>query len=260
MLGLSDTSASVTSLLLNLESVFTALIAWIFFKEYTDRRIILGMFFIVMGGIVLTYQSQLTNQNWWSAPVIACACLCWAIDNNLTRNISASDSLFIAGSKGLVAGIVNISLALCLTLNLPNLTKIFSLLGIGFLGYGLSLVLFILALRELGTARTGAFFSTAPFIGTAIAIVFFHEPISISFWIAAALMGIGVWIHITEHHEHEHTHEELYHNHSHIHDEHHQHKHDFDWDGKEPHKHFHQHKRITHSHLHFPDIHHRHKH
>jgi drug/metabolite transporter (DMT)-like permease len=260
MIGLVYTSASTASLLLNLEAVLTASIAWVCFKESTDSRIISGMLLFVAGGIILSWPNQLSTQNWLSSLAIAAACLCWAIDNNLTRKISSADSLFIAGSKGLVSGIVNISLALAIGLTLPTFSITSYALLVGFLGYGVSLVLFVLALRGLGTARTGAYYSTAPFIGAAIAIAIFHEPTSILFWIAAVLMGIGVWIHLTEDHEHIHTHELMFHNHSHIHDKHHQHSHDFAWDGKEPHIHPHQHEPQTHSHHHYPDIHHRHKH
>ncbi len=260
MIGLVHTRAATASLLLNLESVLTAVFAWIFFKEHTDRRIAFGMFLIVAGGVILSWSKQTLSTNWVGSIAIAIACLCWAVDNNLTRKISSSDSLFIAGSKGLVAGIVNVSLALAIGLTFPAWSNINYALLVGFLGYGVSLVLFILALRGLGTARTGAYFSTAPFIGAAIAIIFLHESTSLLFWIAALLMGIGVWIHLTEHHDHTHTHEALFHNHSHIHDEHHQHQHDTPWDGKEPHTHPHQHEPFTHSHHHYPDIHHRHKH
>jgi len=260
MTGLIQMTAATASLLLNLETVLTAVLAWIFFKEHTDRRIMFGMLLIVIGGAVLAWPSQITKQNWLGSLAIIGACFCWAIDNNLTRKISSADSLFIAGSKGLIAGIVNIILGLTMGLTFPDWSKISYALLVGFLGYGVSLVLFILALRGLGTARTGAYFSTAPFIGAAIAIVFFNAPTSTVFWISAILMGIGVCIHLTEAHEHTHTHEPLFHNHRHIHDEHHQHLHDFPWDGKEPHAHPHQHEPITHSHHHYPDIHHRHKH
>lgn len=191
---------------------------------------------------------------------IAGACLCWAIDNNFTRKISAGDPLFIAGSKGVVVGVVSTSLALCFGMSFPNWLTLSYALLIGFIGYGASLVLFVLALRGLGTARTGAYFSTAPFIGAAIAILFFHETTSAFFWAASILMGVGVGLHLTEHHEHEHTHEELNHEHSHVHDKHHQHPHDFPWHGKEPHTHYHHHGAVKHSHPHFPDIHHRHDH
>lgn len=260
MIGLTQTSAATTSLLLNLEAVLTAIIAWVFFKEHTDKRIIFGMFLIVVGGILLSWSKQTVLKDWFGFLFVATACLCWAIDNNLTRKISSSDALFIAGSKGLISGTVNISLALVVGLTFPTWSKINFALLVGFLGYGLSLVLFVLALRGLGTARTGAYFSTAPFIGSAIAIIFFHEQTSLLFWIAALLMGIGVLIHLTEHHDHIHTHEFLFHDHSHVHDDHHRHEHDFPWDGKEPHAHPHKHEPLTHSHHHYPDIHHRHKH
>lgn len=258
MLGLTYLNAGSASLLLNFESVLTAVLAWIFFKEHTDKRIMFGMFLIVVGGIILSWSKSLVLGN--GSLAIVAACLCWAIDNNLTRKISSSDALFIAGSKGFISGVVNISLAFSLGIKLPSWTTVNYALLLGFFSYGVSLLLFVLALRGLGTARASAYFSTAPFIGAAIAIVFFHEPTSVHFWIAAVLMAIGVWIHLSEYHDHVHTHEALFHSHAHVHDEHHQHDHNFPWDGKEPHTHPHQHEPITHSHHHYPDIHHRHKH
>ncbi len=261
MFGLQQTSAATTSLLLNLEAVLTALLAWIVFKENTALRIVLGMLLIVVGGILLAWpHGKMIDVNTLGPVFIACACFCWAIDNNFTRKVSTGDPYFIAGIKGLASGVVSISIALYFGLTIPNWLTISYALLVGFIGYGVSLVLFVLALRGLGTARTGAYFSTAPFIGAAIAILFFHETTSTLFWVASALMGMGVWLHLTEHHEHEHTHEPLQHTHSHTHDEHHQHAHDFLWDGKEPHSHYHQHETIKHSHPHFPDIHHRHNH
>ncbi|KTC89166.1 DMT family transporter [Fluoribacter dumoffii] len=260
MFGLQQTSAATASLLLNLEAVLTALLAWFVFKESTAYRIVLGMFLIVVGGILLSWPHRNIGQEGvLGAVAIAGACLCWAIDNNFTHKVSAGDPLFIAGSKGFVSGIVSTSLALCFGMTFPHWLTVSYALLVGFIGYGASLVLFVLALRGLGTARTGAYFSTAPFIGAAIAILFFHETTSALFWIAAILMAIGVWLHLTEHHEHEHTHELLTHNHNHIHDAHHQHMHDSPWDGKEPHTHHHHHEIMKHSHPHYPDIHHRHK-
>lgn len=261
MFGLIRTTAATSSLLLNLEAVLTAVLAWSVFKENTDRRIVLGMVLIVAGGIVLSWPNKnLAEFNWLGPLLITGACLCWAIDNNLTRKVSSSDPLLIAGSKGLVAGVVNTSIALLAGATFPHWGTVIYALVVGFIGYGISLVLFVMALRGLGTARTGAYFSTAPFIGAAIALLFFRESASILFWVAAALMGIGVLLHLTEFHEHEHLHEPLFHEHSHYHDKHHQHDHDFPWNGKVPHTHTHQHQAITHSHPHYPDIHHAHKH
>jgi drug/metabolite transporter (DMT)-like permease len=261
MTGLQQTAAGTASLLLNLEAVLTAALAWIVFKENTDRRIVLGMGLIVAGGAVLAWPGGGTSVAGWLGPLaIAGACLCWAIDNNLTRKVSAGDAVFIAAVKGLIAGAVNTALALSIGAELPSAFGGAEAGLIGFFGYGVSLVLFVVALRGLGSARTGAYFSTAPFIGAALAIGVFHEPASAAFWIAAVLMAGGIWLHLTERHEHEHTHQALFHLHPHVHDEHHQHVHDFPWDGREPHTHSHQHAPLTHTHPHYPDIHHRHEH
>ena len=261
MLGLTHTPAATASLLLNLEAVLTALLAWIVFRENTDRRVMLGMALIVAGAVLLALPgSPQSTHVGWGALLIVAACLCWALDNNFTRKVSASDALFIAGLKGLVAGVVNTGLALLLRTRFPSATVIAEAMSVGLLGYGISLVLFVLALRGLGSARTGAYFSTAPFIGAAIAIAAFGEHASWIFWLAAGLMASGVWLHLTERHEHLHTHEAISHAHRHVHDEHHQHVHDFDWDGSEPHTHPHVHAPLTHSHPHYPDIHHQHGH
>jgi drug/metabolite transporter (DMT)-like permease len=259
--GLTRTDAGAASLMLNLEAVLTAVLAWVIFKENADRRIVFGMLLIVAGGAVLAWPAADSATPDWIGPLaIAAACLCWAIDNNLTRRVSGSDALFIAGAKGWTAGVVNTSLALLLGASLPAWPAAGAAMAVGLVGYGLSLVLFVRALRGLGTARTGAYFSTAPFIGAAIAILLLGEPTPAPFWLAAGLMGAGVWLHLTERHAHTHTHAPLEHTHQHVHDAHHQHEHDFDWDGSEPHSHPHRHAVITHKHPHFPDIHHRHGH
>ena len=261
MLGLSRMTAAAASLLLNLEAVLTAVIAWMVFQENADRRIVLGMLMIVAGGMVLSWpEMRAIDMEWLGPAAIAAACLCWAIDNNLTRKVSGADALFVASSKGLAAGVINTCLAFSLGAILPPWHTAGLAALIGFAGYGASLVLFVLALRGLGAARTGAYFSTAPFMGAAIAIGAFGEPAGPAFWIAALLMAAGVWLHLTESHSHEHTHEPLTHSHEHVHDEHHRHEHDSDWDGREPHAHGHRHTAIRHSHPHYPDIHHRHKH
>ena len=259
--GLAYTDAGAASLMLNLEAVFTAVLAWVIFKENAGRRIVIGMLFIVIGGAVLAWPTGETRpSNVFGLLAIAGACLCWGIDNNLTRNVSASDALFVAGTKGLAAGVVNTGLALMLGASLSAWSIAGAAMAVGLAGYGLSLVLFVMALRDLGAARTGAYFSTAPFIGAAIAILLLNESAPPSFWMASALMGVGVWLHLTERHEHMHTHEPMEHSHLHVHDIHHQHVHDFDWDGKEPHTHLHRHEALTHKHPHYPDIHHRHGH
>jgi len=260
MTGLTRTPASSASLLLNLEGVMTAMLAWFIFKENFDRRIFAGMVLIVAGGLVLNWQRDTALSVPWGALAIAAACLCWAIDNNLTRKVSASDAVQIAAVKGMVAGSVNLALALATGQAMPTMAAGLAAGLVGFCAYGLSLVMFVLALRHLGTARTGAYFSAAPFVGAAISLLILKETPAATFWIAVALMAAGIWLHLTEHHDHDHSHEPLEHSHEHSHDDHHVHSHDFEWHGTEPHAHPHRHAPLRHSHPHYPDIHHRHDH
>lgn len=260
MVGLVTTPASTASLLLNLEGVFTALLAWFAFKENFDRRIFLGMVAIVGGGMLLSWSGGGDLGLPIGSLAIAGACLCWGIDNNLTQKVSAGDPVQIAAIKGAVAGCVNLGAALAFGAQMPDFPAAAGALLVGFLGYGCSLVLFVLALRQIGTARTGAYFSLAPFVGAAVSLLLMKEKVSFFFVAAAVLMGFGVWLHLTERHEHEHTHEPLEHSHRHVHDEHHQHEHPPGVDPREPHTHPHVHDRITHTHPHYPDIHHRHRH
>lgn len=259
MHGLRITPASTTSLLLNLESVFTALLAWFLFHENFDRRIALGMSAIVLGGVVLAWTPDPRASGAAGVIFIAAACLCWAIDNNLTRRTSTSDAVLLAGLKGAVAGVINLGLALVLGQRLPGLmiTSIAALVGL--VGYGVSLVLFVLALRHLGTARAGAYFAAAPFFGAALAVVSTGDAITWQLLVAGALMATGVWLHVTEYHRHQHDHERLEHTHAHVHDDHHRHLHE-DGNEAEPHSHAHVHEALVHSHPHYPDVHHRHRH
>jgi drug/metabolite transporter (DMT)-like permease len=260
MLGLQRTPASSASLLLNLEGVFTASFAWFLFHENFDRRIALGMLAIVAGGAVISWEGRLTWGGLAGPMLIAAACLAWALDNNLTQKVSAGDPVQIAMLKGLIAGAVNSSLAVSLGAAWPGTARVGAALLLGFLSYGLSLVLFVLALRHLGTARTGAYFSVAPFVGAAIAILGFGERPTPLFVLGALLMLVGVWLHLSERHLHEHKHEALEHAHAHVHDAHHQHLHQPGDPPGEPHTHRHRHSPLVHAHPHYPDIHHRHDH
>ncbi|CAM5183667.1 Drug/metabolite transporter (DMT)-like permease OS=Castellaniella defragrans OX=75697 GN=HNR28_003618 PE=4 SV=1 [Castellaniella defragrans] len=261
MLGLTRTSASAASLLLNLEAVLTAVLAWVVFRENADRRVVAGMVFIVLGAVALALPGASGGPSFGvGSALVAAACMCWALDNNFTRKVSAADALFVAGFKGQVAGVVNVGAALWMGVEWPRMSFIGLTMGVGFPGYGVSLVLFVLALRGLGAARTSAYFSTAPFMGAAVAVLGWGEATSWVFWVGALLMAAGVWLHLTERHEHLHTHEPMTHTHRHVHDAHHQHAHDFPWVGSEPHTHAHTHASLTHTHPHYPDIHHRHRH
>ncbi|MES2684370.1 MAG: EamA family transporter [Pseudomonadota bacterium] len=258
MFGLSGMPAAGASLLLNAEGVFTALLAWFAFKENFDRRIALGMVAILAGAVILSWPSELHLAALWPALAVLAACFAWGLDNNLTRKVSLTDASWIAAVKGLVAGSVNLLLALWLGSALPAALQLASALLLGFFAYGLSLALFVVALRHLGTARTGAYFSVAPFFGALLAVAM-GEVWTSSLLIAGGLMALGVLLHLTEQHRHAHSHEPIEHEHAHIHDEHHQHEH-ADGLAVEGHSHRHLHTALRHDHAHYPDAHHRHGH
>ena len=190
--------------------------------------------------------------------LIAAACLAWAVDNNLTRKLSSADPVLTAMIKGLAAGAVNTGLAVADGAVLPAAGVVTASAAVGFLGIGVSLVLFVLALRHLGAARASAYFSLAPFIGAVLATGLLHEAVTLNLALAVVLMGFGLWMHLAERHHHEHQHDALEHEHSHRHDAHHRHTHH--GPVSEPHSHWHRHAPLRHSHPHYPDLHHRHGH
>ena len=259
MLGLTGMPASGASLLLNAEGVFTALLAWLAFKENFDRRIALGMAAIALGAVVLSWPGEARFAVASPALAVLGACLAWALDNNLTRKVSLADASWIAAVKGLAAGSINLALAFGLGATLPAAPVVAASLLVGFLAYGVSLTWFVLGLRHLGTARTGAYFCIAPFFGALLAVVL-GEAVTVPLLLAGALMAVGIWLHLTERHSHEHTHEPLAHEHPHVHDAHHLHRHDPPVPPGTRHSHWHRHDVLTHTHPHFPDAHHRHPH
>jgi len=262
MWGLARMPASGAALLLNAEAVFTALIAWFVFRENVDRRIFLGMLAIVAGALVLSWPGQAQPQLGDALPALAVlgAGLAWGIDNNLTRKVALADALWLASVKGLAAGATNLTLALALGAAWPAATQVGGALAVGLVAYGFSLVLFVVALRHLGTARTGAYFGIAPFFGAAVAVLGLGEAITAPLLLAAALMAVGVWLHLSEHHAHGHSHHAHEHDHEHEHDAHHEHAHDTAVPAGAAHSHRHRHEPLRHEHAHFPDAHHRHGH
>ena len=260
MAGLTRTDAATASLLLTLEGAATALMAWFIFHENYDRRIALGMACLVLGAVWLSWEGAPTIENMLGPLAIVGACIAWALDNNLTRKVSLADPLQIVELKGLIAGPFNLLLGLSLGTAMPSISAALIAGVVGFVGYGVSLALFVIALRGLGTARTSAYFSTAPFIGSAAAVIALGDAVTVQLVIAGILMAVGVWLHMTEHHEHEHVHGPMAHAHPHIHDEHHRHAHSAVDPPGEPHTHLHQHKPIRHLHPHVPDMHHTHRH
>lgn len=259
MYGLAETSASSASLLLNLESLATMAIAWIAFRENVDRRLLIGAGAILLGGVILAWRGEAGGIGLGALAIVG-ACVAWGLDNNLTRKLSNADPVQITMIKGLAAGSVNLTLAIVAGATIPDGGTIAAASLIGFFGYGVSLVFFVIGLRHLGAARTGAYFSTAPFIGAAASVLLLGDAVTPQLLTAGALMAIGLYLHLTEAHEHEHEHPEIEHEHRHVHDAHHQHEHDDGVSSDEPHSHRHRHKPLRHSHPHFPDLHHRHPH
>ena len=256
MFGLTGMPASGASLLLNAEGVLTALLAWLVFKENFDHRIASGMAAIAAGAVVLSWPGEAQFGGTLPALAILGACLAWGIDNNLTRKVSLTDASWIAAVKGMVAGCVNLTLAFSLGNRLPDWTSTAGAMAVGLLAYGVSLVLFVVGMRHLGSARSGAYFSVAPFFGAVLALAT-GEPLTLRLTVAGALMAVGIWLHLTERHEHQHHHEEMEHSHEHSHDEHHRHKHEFPVEPGTKHTHRHGHEPLVHTHAHFPDAHHR---
>lgn len=258
MSGLSRIDAASASLLLNVEGLATMAIAWLVFRENVDRRLLAGALAILAGGALLGQAGAMAPGP--GALLVIAACVCWGVDNNVTRGISGADPVRIASIKGLVAGTVNLALGWVGGASLPDVASLGAAAMLGFVGYGVSLALYVVAQRDLGVARTAAYFSVAPFVGAGLAVVTLGEPVSARLCVAALFMAVGVWLHLAEKHEHEHGHEAMAHAHRHRHDEHHRHRHRADDPGGEAHVHWHEHAPLVHRHPHYPDLHHRHRH
>ena len=259
LLGLSLVSGFSASLLLNMEGIATAIIAVFIFKENAGKRLWLALMSMTIAGLFLTWDPDQDKFNLAGPLLILAAMVCWGIDNNLTRNISDKDPIQIARIKGFVAGSISLCLALILGIKILLDFKIVFALLLGAFSYGISLVFFIKALEGLGSSRTGAFFSFAPFIGAIASLVILREWIGWVMFPASGFMIIGVWLIISERHSHSHLHTAITHTHSHKHsDIHHLHEHSGTF--SEPHSHEHTHLEVSHIHVHWPDTHHRHGH
>ncbi|QXE90984.1 DMT family transporter [Geomonas subterranea] len=257
--GIKYGTASEVSLLLNLETVATTLIAWLVFREYIGPYVWSGKVLILVGAGLVVLKTQGGLSFSLSGLLVVIACIFWGIDNNLTRDVDEISSTVLASVKGLAAGLFSIVLALVFTTGVATPGQIAGALSVGALSYGLSLVLFVEALRQIGAARTATFFAVGPFFGTLLAVALLGERPPAAYWYATVLMLAGILLLYVEVHGHRHTHEELAHGHPHRHDEHHDHDHP-EGERAEPHDHFHVHRPVTHSHVHWPDQHHRHEH
>ncbi len=215
MLGLSRTPAAGASLLLNMEAVWTGLLAALLFGERVTGRVWAGMGLIWVASAALSWEGRLAWGGAAGPLLVALAALCWGADNNLTRRIAGGDALLLAALKGLVAGAVNTGLGLWWSGGRLDTARILPALALGFLSYGLSLWLYILALRALGAARTAAWFGLAPFAGAVVAVAVWREPVTAGLVTAAAGMAGGAWLLLGERHRHAHAHGRLVHRHPH---------------------------------------------
>lgn len=257
--GIKYGTASEVTLLLNLETVATTVIAWLIFKENISPRVWAGKALILIAASIVVLKSDGGFDFSLSGILIVFACIFWGIDNNLTRDVEELSSTVLASVKGLGAGVFTILLALLFSSGTATAVQVGGSLLIGALSYGLSLVLFVEALRKIGSARTATYFAIGPFIGTLMSIALLGDRPPTSYWFAMSLMLAGVFLLYNEVHRHLHTHKSMTHTHKHVHDEHHQHEHE-EGEAAAPHEHLHVHDVIIHSHGHWPDIHHRHSH
>ncbi len=260
MAGLERTTGFTASLLLNLEGVATALIAALVFAEHTGPRLWAALAFMTAGGVLLSWDPGSGSFSLAGPALLVVAGVGWGVDNNLTRRISDRDPVQISMVKGLVAGSASLALGLAVAGGgVPSATGTAYALLLGALSYGLSLVLFVRALRAMGASRTGAFFSMAPFVGAGVSLVVLREHLGWAMLPAAAIMAAGTALIVLERHSHAHAHEGTVHAHEHVHgDLHHGHEHPAGT--PEPHTHEHSHERVVHDHPHWPDTHHRHEH
>lgn len=256
--GIKYGTAAEVSLLLNLETVATTLIAWLIFKEQVGKQVWIGKLLMLLAAMLVLLRPDGHVSFSRSGLLVLLACLFWGIDNNLTRDVDELPATVLAAVKGYGAGLFVLLLALLFTSGSATLLQVGGALLIGALSYGVSLVLFVEALRRIGAARTSTFFVIGPFIGTGFAVLLLGEHLPTASLLAAGLMLAGVACLYREQHGHLHEHPATAHAHQHDHDEHHAHEHVPE--DAQPADHYHEHEPLTHLHAHWPDIEHRHPH
>jgi drug/metabolite transporter (DMT)-like permease len=268
LFGLNHLSAAAAALMLNLEVPFTIVLAAVFFGEHLGRREALGAALVVIGGAILSWPPRTVGLAVRGAIygdlvgvcALSGACLCWALDNNLTQHLSVRDPVVVARTKALCAGFCTLVLAGAFGQGTPVSSLYLSALLVGLVSYGLSLVLYVYAQRILGSARQAGLFATAPFIGALASVALLGERLEITVAAGGLVMACGLWVMFARDHFHEHFHDALAHDHLHVHDLHHQHSHDQASTAEQPHAHWHYHLPVSHAHPHLPDVHHRHRH
>jgi len=262
--GLQHTSGTSASLMLTLEALFTAVLAWRLYRETMDGRVWAAMALLLAGGMVLVLdQGRAGGTQLWGLLAVLLATAAWGVDNTLSRALAERDPGQVVMVKALLGASATVLLAVVLGEPLPTAGVALALLAIGATGYGLSLRFYLLAQRAFGAARTGSVFAFAPFIGAAVAVALGDRSASGMMALGSALMLAGVMLHLAESHGHEHAHNALEHEHAHRHnDGHHDHVHDHVHDPMPAaeHSHRHGHEPLRHAHAHVPDALHVHRH
>lgn len=258
--GLQRTSGTGASLMLTLEALFTAVLAWRLYGETMDRRVWGAMGLLLAGGVLLILDQGLASGGQWLGLLaVLAATAAWGMDNTLSRAVAERDPGQVVLAKASFGAVATTALALAAGEPLPGFIAALGLMAVGATGYGLSLRFYLLAQREFGAARTGSVFAFAPFIGAALAFALGDRSAGWGMALGGLLMLAGVALHLAESHDHEHQHEALEHEHAHRHDDgHHDHHHEVMPEGA--HSHAHRHEPIRHRHAHVPDIHHGHDH
>lgn len=258
--GLQRTSGTGASLMLTLEALFTAVLAWRLYGEAMDRRVWAAVLFLLAGGVVLVLdQGSAGSSQMLGLLAVLAATAAWGMDNSLSRALAERDPGQVVLAKAMLGTLATALIALLVGEPLPSLAAALGLVAVGASGYGLSLRFYLLAQRAFGAARTGSIFAFAPFIGAALAIGLGDRSGGWGLLLGGGLMLIGVLVHLAEEHEHTHMHEKSEHEHAHRHDDgHHNHVHDPMPEGE--HSHRHTHEAMEHAHAHVPDAHHSHSH
>jgi drug/metabolite transporter (DMT)-like permease len=256
--GLGQTTAATASLMLNLELAATVVLAWLLFREHLGGRMLAAVGLVTLAGVSLVWTPGAGLDA--GAVLVAAACVCWGLDNNVTALIDHVAPHHITLLKGFVAGTANLVLGLVVAhAALPSAGAVLAALVIGGLGYGLSITLWVQGARDLGAARGQVIFATAPFIGALVAWQTLGTSVTAAQVLAAGLAAVGVALSLRSSHDHRHRHEAMRHDHEHRHDDpHHAHEHPDGFRGH--HSHPHTHAELVHSHPHVPDLHHRHVH
>ncbi|MBU2530156.1 MAG: DMT family transporter [Elusimicrobia bacterium] len=259
--GLTTAPASMAAIALNFELIFTALIAYIFFKEHASIKLLFSVIFVILGACALLFDFEnfVFSLNLGIVLVIG-ASLMWGLDNNFTAKVSIKNPIIIAATKGIVGGLVNLIFAIYIVGFDLNLKLILTGMSLGFVSYGISLVLLIHAMRYLGASRAGILFGTNPFIAAFLSIIILREALNYQFIFSTVIMAVGIMFIFSEKHKHKHHHEYLEHSHRHDHDDHHNHNHDDGINSSDSHYHEHIHNQTEHYHEHLPDAHHKHRH